>query len=130
MRIEHSLPPDFLCRRPIRVLVVGAGGTGSAILMGLPYLDQAMRVWGHPYGLQVSIMDADIVSETNCVRQPFSASDIGQNKATVLINRINMFWGTKWSAESYDSLVFRRLSLSRMNFLMSSALSSSRNHCS
>ncbi len=99
MRIEHSLPPGFLSRRPIRVLVVGAGGTGSAILMGLPYLDQAMRVWGHPYGLQVSIMDADTVSETNCVRQPFSASDIGQNKATVLINRINMFWGTKWSAE-------------------------------
>jgi len=99
MRIEHSLPPDLLGRRPIRVLVVGAGGTGSAILMGLPYLDQAMRVWGHSCGLQVSIMDADTVSETNCVRQPFSASDIGQNKATVLVNRINMFWGTKWSAE-------------------------------
>ncbi|HTF62203.1 MAG TPA: hypothetical protein VK638_05760 [Edaphobacter sp.] len=45
MRIEHSLPPGFLDRRPIRVLVVGAGGTGSAILMGLPYLHQAMRVW-------------------------------------------------------------------------------------
>lgn len=99
MRIEHSLPAGFLSRRPIRVLVVGAGGTGSAILMGLPYLRQAMRVWGHPSGLEVSMMDADIVSETNCVRQPFSVSDIGQNKATVLINRINMFWGTKWSAE-------------------------------
>ena len=78
MRLEHSLPSGFLGRRPIRVLVVGTGGTGSAILMGLPYLDQAMRVWGHPYGLQVSIMDADTVSETNCVRQPFSASDIGK----------------------------------------------------
>jgi PRTRC genetic system ThiF family protein len=44
-------------------------------------------------------MDADTVSEANCIRQPFSASDIGQNKATVLINRINMFWGTQWSAE-------------------------------
>jgi PRTRC genetic system ThiF family protein len=44
-------------------------------------------------------MDADTVTETNCVRQPFSASDIGQNKATVLVNRINMFWGTKWLAE-------------------------------
>src|SRR5271168_4325051 len=98
MRLEHSLPPGFLGRRPVRVLVVGAGGTGSAILMGLPYLDQAMRVWGHPYGLQVCMMDGDTVSETNCVRQPFSTSDIGQNKATVLINRINMFWGTSWSA--------------------------------
>ena len=99
MRIEHSLPSGLLGRRPIRVLVVGAGGTGSAILMGLPYLDQAMRVWGHPYGLQVSMMDADTVSATNCVRQPFSTADIGLNKATVLVNRINMFWGTRWSAE-------------------------------
>ena len=66
--------------------------------MGLPYLDQAMRVWGHPMGLEVSMMDADVVSETNCIRQPFSTSDIGQNKATVLINRLNLFWGTRWSA--------------------------------
>jgi PRTRC genetic system ThiF family protein len=99
MRIEHALPSDMLRRKPVRVVVVGAGGTGSAILMGLPYLDQAMRVWGHPYGLEVIMMDADTVNETNCVRQPFSVSDIGQNKATVLINRINLFWGTTWSAE-------------------------------
>ena len=99
MRIEHSLPPGFFGRRPVRVLVVGAGGTGSAVLMGLPYLHQAIRVWRHPYGLEVCMMDADTVSETNCVRQPFSASDIGQKKATVLVNRINMFWGTKWLAE-------------------------------
>jgi PRTRC genetic system ThiF family protein len=98
MRIEHTLPPDLLRSGPVRVLVVGAGGTGSAIVMGLPYLDQAMHVWGHPRGLEVILMDADMVSETNCVRQPFSASDIGQNKATVLINRINLFWGTTWTA--------------------------------
>jgi PRTRC genetic system ThiF family protein len=98
MRIEHTLPTDLLGRRPVRVLVVGAGGSGSAIVMGLPYLDQAMKVWGHPYGVEVAMMDADTVSATNCVRQPFSTSDIGQNKATVLINRINLFWGLKWSA--------------------------------
>lgn len=98
MRIEHTLPGELVKNRPLRVLVVGAGGTGSAIVMGLPYLDQAMRVWGHRSGLAVALMDADVVSETNCVRQPFSASDIGQNKATVLINRINLFWGTSWQA--------------------------------
>jgi PRTRC genetic system ThiF family protein len=97
MRIEHMMP-DLTQNRAVRVLVVGAGGTGSAIVMGLPYLDQAMRVWGHRYGLAVGLMDADVVSETNCIRQPFSASDIGQNKATVLINRINLFWGTAWQA--------------------------------
>ena len=99
MRIEHTIPSDLLGQKPVRVLVVGAGGTGSAIVMGLPYLDQAMRVWGRSSGLEVVMMDADTVSETNCVRQPFSVSDIGQNKATVLINRINLFWGTRWRAE-------------------------------
>ena len=98
MRIEHRLPSDLVRRGPVRVLIVGVGGTGSTIAMNLPYLDQAMRVWGHANGLDVTMMDADTVSATNCVRQPFSASDIGQNKATVLINRINIFWGTKWAA--------------------------------
>jgi len=97
MQIEHCLSADFL-RRPVRVLVVGSGGNGSAILLGLPYLHQAMLVWGHPGGLDVTVMDADAVSETNCVRQPFSRSDVGLNKATVLVNRLNMFWGLGWKA--------------------------------
>jgi hypothetical protein len=76
----------------------GFDGLWSALAMGLPYLDQAMRAWGRSQGIEITIMDADLVSETNCVRQPFSVSDIGINKATVLINRINLFWGTQWKA--------------------------------
>ena len=102
MRIEHILPNEMIRNRSIRVLVIGAGGTGSAIVLGLPYLDQAMRAWGHRYGLEVTLMDGDLVSETNCVRQPFSVSDIGQNKAIVLINRINLFWGMRWTAIPYQ----------------------------
>ncbi len=98
MRIEHVAPPGLFHHGRLRILVIGAGGTGSAIAMGLPYLDQAMRAWGHPHGLDVALMDGDSVSETNCVRQPFSVSDIGQNKAVVLMNRINLFWGTRWNA--------------------------------
>ena len=111
MRIEHTLPNDLLGQKAVRVLVVGAGGTGSAIAMGLPYLDQAMRVWRLSSGLEVVMMDADTVSETNCVRQPFSVSDIGQNKATVLISRINLFWGTRWRAEPtyFDEQTFDRI---------------------
>ena len=43
--------------------------------------------------------------------QPFSVSDIGQNKATVLINRINLFWGTRWRAEPtyFDEQTFGRI---------------------
>lgn len=80
-----------------KILVVGAGGTGSAIFLALPYLHQAMQAWGH-VGLDVVLMDADTVSSTNCVRQPFARTDIGQNKATVLANRVNQFWGTNWQA--------------------------------
>ena len=112
MRIEHTLPNDLLSKRPVLVLVVGAGGTGSAVVMGLPYLDQAMKVWGRSSGLEVVMMDADSVSETNCVRQPFSTSDIGQNKANVLINRINLFWGTRWRAEPAN---FEDRTLDRIN---------------
>jgi hypothetical protein len=42
---EHLLPESLREKRPIRVLVVGAGGNGSAIFLGLPYLHQAMKVW-------------------------------------------------------------------------------------
>ena len=80
MRINHILPPDLLRHRAVRVLVIGAGGTGSAIVLGLPYLDQALRAHGQRYGLEVTLMDGDLVSDTNCIRQPFSISDIGQKK--------------------------------------------------
>lgn len=81
-------------------MVVGAGGSGSAIVLGLPYLHQAMLVWGHSHGLDVTVVDPDLVSTTNCVRQPFARSDIGLNKATVLVNRINLFWGLSWRANA------------------------------
>ncbi len=43
-------------------------------------------------------MDGDTISTANCVRQPFARSKVGLNKAVVLVNRLNMFWGLKWEA--------------------------------
>jgi len=96
---EHALPKS-LCRRgqPLHVLIVGAGGNGSAVLLGLPYLHQAMKVWGHAGGIHVMLADGDLVSKTNCIRQPFASADVGLNKAVVLINRVNLFWGLRWQA--------------------------------
>jgi PRTRC genetic system ThiF family protein len=94
-KAEHRIPPALLAKR-VRVTVVGCGGTGSAIASGLPHLHQAMLAWGHPYGLDVTLVDGDRISRSNCVRQPFSESEIGLYKATVLATRINLFWGLGW----------------------------------
>jgi PRTRC genetic system ThiF family protein len=98
MQLVHHLHPRLMgSTRPLRILLVGAGGSGSAVLLQLPFLEQALRAWGQP-GLAVTVMDPDTVSEVNVVRQPFSHVDIGSNKAMCLVGRINMFWGFGWQA--------------------------------
>lgn len=92
---SHHIHPELLKHR-VRVLVVGCGGNGSAIVAGLPYLHQALLAYGHPEGIHVTLLDPDAISPTNCVRQPFSQSEIGLYKSVVLANRLNMFWGLDW----------------------------------
>jgi PRTRC genetic system ThiF family protein len=92
---SHQIHPELLKHR-VRLLVVGCGGNGSAIAAGLPYLHQALLAYGHPEGLHVTLLDPDVISPTNCVRQPFSQSEIGLYKSVVLVNRLNLFWGLDW----------------------------------
>jgi PRTRC genetic system ThiF family protein len=92
---EHTIP-SLLLEKTVRITVVGCGGTGGAVASGLPYLHQAMLALGHPGGLDVTLVDGDRISRINCVRQPFSESEIGLHKATVLATRINLFWGLGW----------------------------------
>ena len=94
---EHVPQVNWRSRR-IVITIVGCGGTGSQIATGMPYLHQALLASRHPYGLRVFLVDGDRITETNCVRQPFSRSEIGLYKAVVLINRLNMFWGLDWEA--------------------------------
>ena len=91
----HQIHPGLL-KHKVRVLVVGCGGNGSAIAAGLPYLHQALLAFGHPEGIQVTLLDPEVISATNCVRQPFSQSEIGLYKSVVLANRLNLFWGLDW----------------------------------
>jgi PRTRC genetic system ThiF family protein len=94
---EHLIAPALL-ERSVEVLVVGCGGTGSAIVAGLPFLHQAMLAAGHPGGLSVTLQDGDVVSETNCVRQAFCCSEVGHSKADVLASRVNLFYGMGWKS--------------------------------
>jgi PRTRC genetic system ThiF family protein len=95
LKITHQIHRELLTRR-IDITVVGAGGTGSALLPRLMQLHFAMLALGHPGGLSVTVFDNDTVSESNIGRQGFFPCDVGQNKALLLVNRLNMAWGTSW----------------------------------
>jgi PRTRC genetic system ThiF family protein len=82
-----------------KVAVIGCGGTGASLIGGLPFLHQALLAIGLP-GLEVIVADGDKVSASNCVRQPFSESEIGLFKSVVLVNRLNLFWGLHWAAST------------------------------
>lgn len=96
--MKHYLHPE-LATRQVRVVLVGAGGTGSQMLEQLGRLNRAMLALGHPKGLQVLVVDHDTVSAANVGRQAFYPCDVGSYKALTLVNRLNMAYGTQWGAE-------------------------------
>lgn len=87
--MKHSLHRE-LATRAVKVVLVGAGGTGSRMLEHLMCLHRAMLALGHPAGLHVTLIDDDVVSTANIGRQAFYACDVGSYKASTLINRANM----------------------------------------
>lgn len=97
MKFTHTANPR-LFRQAVGITVIGAGGTGSALIPRLMQLHFAMLELGHPAGLKVTLWDDDIVSKSNIGRQCFFPADVGQHKAALLINRLNMAWGTEWKA--------------------------------
>lgn len=99
MKVTHEIRPELL-RRTVNVVMVGAGGTGSALLPRLMQLHHALIALGHPGGLHVTVFDNDTVSPSNIGRQGFFPADVGQYKAAVLINRLNMAWGTQWEGDT------------------------------
>lgn len=100
MKRIHQYSAANRYHNKISVVLIGAGGNGSSVLFGLPYLHQALLAWGHNYGIHVTVIDHDTVSPTNCVRQPFGSADVGLNKATVLVDRVNLFHCLSWEAVS------------------------------
>ena len=95
----HNIDSRLLTRA-IKVVLVGAGGTGSHVLRRLANMHLAMVELGHPAGLDVIVIDPDTVSKTNVGRQNFWPSDVGQSKAEILVNRCNLLMQTGWVAEA------------------------------
>ncbi|MEP2668898.1 MAG: PRTRC system ThiF family protein [Cyclobacteriaceae bacterium] len=82
---------------PVKIVLIGCGGTGSHMLSALCRLHQGLVALGH-VGLHVTVYDNDTVSESNVGRQLFSLADLGMNKAICLVTRINRHAGTDWLA--------------------------------
>lgn len=80
---------------PISIVLVGCGGTGTQVLSCLARINQYLIHNNHK-GLLVSAYDNDTVDSISPVRQLFSESDIGMNKAVAAIDRINSFYGYQW----------------------------------
>jgi PRTRC genetic system ThiF family protein len=94
--LQRGIQDLLNTNKPISVAVVGVGGTGSEVLIGLVRLHDALVALGHAGGLQVTAFDPDTVSPSNLVRQRYFATDLGRNKAEVLIGRINFSCGVVW----------------------------------
>lgn len=96
MKDFAQLNPNLISNR-VRVALIGCGGNGSSMLMNLARLNFSLQKLGHP-GLEVCAYDGDTVSESNIGRQSFFEPDIDAPKASTLISRLNLSFGTRWRA--------------------------------
>lgn len=99
-RVHYTAPYIVNPQHRVTVDLVGLGGTGSQALTRLGFINEALTKLGHP-GLHVRAWDGDTVSESNVGRQAFYEADIGLNKATVLVSRLNRAMGFDWEAQPY-----------------------------
>ena len=78
----------FSENRPVKIVMLGAGGTGGHIA---PHLYRLLYALERP--VRFIICDGDIVEEKNLVRQNFTPADLGENKAKVLAERYSSVFG-------------------------------------
>lgn len=78
----------FSLTRPVKIVMLGAGGTGGHIA---PHLYRLLYALGRP--VRFIICDGDVVEQKNLVRQNFIPADLGENKAKVLAERYSSVFG-------------------------------------
>ena len=78
----------FSRTRPVKIVQLGAGGTGGHIA---PHLYRLLYSLNRP--VRYIICDGDVVEQKNLVRQNFTPADLGENKARVLAERYSTVFG-------------------------------------
>lgn len=74
--------------RPVKIIILGAGGTGGYII---PHLYRIAYASQRP--IQIIVCDGDLVENKNLIRQNFAQCDIGENKARLLAERYASVFG-------------------------------------
>ena len=97
----------FSLTRPVKIVMLGAGGTGGHIA---PHLYRLLYALDRP--VRFIICDGDIVEEKNLVRQNFTQADLGENKAKTLAERYSAVFGLE--AEYSPSFIETEDALSKL----------------
>ena len=87
----------FSKTRPVKIVQLGAGGTGGHIA---PHLYRLLYSLNRP--VRYIICDGDVVEEKNLVRQNFTPADLGENKAQVLAERYSTVFGMPNNDDLYS----------------------------
>lgn len=78
----------FSLSRPIKIIMLGAGGTGG---YAAPHIYRLLHVLDRP--VRFIIADGDVIEDKNLVRQNFVSNDLGENKAKTLAERYASAFG-------------------------------------
>ncbi|MCI8538262.1 MAG: hypothetical protein HFF18_06310 [Oscillospiraceae bacterium] len=82
----------FSRTRPVKIVLIGTGGTGGHIA---PHLYRLLYALDRP--VKLILCDGDVVEEKNLVRQNFTQADLGLNKARVTAERYSNVFGLEAS---------------------------------
>ncbi len=95
MSLRFDLPQSWLNGR-VKIAVIGAGGTGSDMLVRLAKLHMQLVALGGA-GFDVTVYDGDTVSASNIGRQHFPPCALGLNKSLTLVNSVNLAYQLDWT---------------------------------
>ena len=89
----------------LRIIQVGAGGTGSFASLAIARLMYELKEYGK--AVEFLIVDPDVVESGNIPRSNFCTAEIGSSKAQTLAKRITLAWGLEchYANEPFDAEV-------------------------
>ena len=112
----HYLPDDVISGiHGMKIIVIGAGGTGSHFIKQLARLNMALKGLGRP-GLNVVVYDDDIIDKNTPLRTIYSPYSEQKYKAIEVVEMVNQFYDCNFKFEkeyyigesiiSYQSTIF------------------------